>query len=104
MEDPFIDSLRKLTAEELLQDMFRRYKQLNVALGELKSELDEKIYEVAELEKRIKQLEYADPELRKEIKKEKRYQELSSKIRELNKTIHKLRNDKDYLISKLHNQ
>ena len=99
------DDLRKLTTEEVYQDLYREFKKAMVYIGQLNSEIDELKFLKETLEKQLNELKKPDKEevtqIKTDLKKTDYIQGLLDKIKRLEDQNVRLRKDNGDLISKI---
>ena len=96
------EPLRKLSTEEVYQDLYRQFKKSMVKIGQLESEIQELEYKKQILEKQLSELKKPDKGETRKIKKESEYiQGLCAKIKRLEDQNVRLRQGNGELISKL---
>jgi len=100
MTDP--DSPRKLTTEEIYQDLYREFRKAMIKIGHLNSEIQELVFLKEKLEKKLSELEKPVKGEIRAIKKESEYvKDLLIKIKRLEDQNVRLRQGNGELISKL---
>ena len=96
---------RKLTLEEVYQDIYRQYKKALVRIGQLKSFIDEKEDEIKQLtheNKKLSEIDQATGEVIKaELKKTQYIKNLLEKNENLEKNIMALKNTNQQLVIKI---
>lgn len=96
------DAPRKLTIEEVYQDLYRQFKKALVRIGQLDSEIQELTFEKEILEKKLTELKKPDKPQNIQNKGEPKYiQDLIAKIKRLEDQNVRLRQGNGELISKL---
>lgn len=101
MTEP-IHEIRKLTIEEVYQDLYKSYKKALFRIGQLNSAIDELTFENKQLEKRITDLNKPEKKEIRQLQKESEYiQGLLEKIKRLENQNIRLRQSNGELISKI---
>jgi cell shape-determining protein MreC len=96
------EPLRKLTTEEVYQDLYKQYKKSCIEIGKLNAEIQELSFLKDKLEKELSELKKPDRHEIKIIKRESAYiQDLLAKIKRLEDQNVRLRQGNGELISKL---
>jgi len=96
------DSPRKLTTEEIYQDLYREFRKAMIKIGHLNSEIQELVFLKEKLEKKLSELEKPVKGEIRAIKKESEYvKDLLIKIKRLEDQNVRLRQGNGELISKL---
>ncbi len=96
------EDLRKLTIEEVYQDLYRQFRKSMTKIGQLESEIEELKFIKERLEKELSELNKPDRIARVKMKLESAYiQDLIVKIKRLEDQNVNLRQGNGELISKL---